>query len=549
MEKADRTPLDQVPTQHSLDRNKSLGRTSTAYREAGANPAALVRTKTREQTAPYTEERFQIEREETLQSAKSKPIVPEKTADGITLVDWYRTDDPANPQNWSSAKKAFVGLQIFLYTFVVYCGSAIYVSSEGGVMERFNVGQSKASLGLSLYVIGYGLGPLLFSPLSEIPSLGRNVPYMASFGLFVILCVPLALVDNYAGLLVLRFLVGFMGSPCLATGGATMGDMYSLLKLPYALTAWVSASFNGPALGPVISGYAVTAKGWRWSLWEVLWMSGPVFVLMFLVLPETSTANILLRRAQRLRKLTGNEQLRAQSEIDQGTMKPKEVLWNSLIKPFEITIKDPAVLFTNVYTSLIYGIYYSFFEAFPLVYPVMYGFNLGETGTVFTCILVSCIIGIVIYVSYQWFYLEPDIKKHGLRAQEHRLVPALVAVFAMPIGLFIFGWTSRPDIHWIVSVIGITIYGAGAFVLFQCVFMYLPLTYPQYAASLFAGNDACRSMLAAGSIIFAHPLYVNLGIGRGISILGGLSAGGVVGIWVLYFYGAKLRARSKFAAK
>jgi MFS transporter, DHA1 family, multidrug resistance protein len=64
-----------------------------------------------------------------------------------------------------------------------------------------------------------------FSPLSEIPLFGRNLPYIVSFGLFVILCVPLALVENYAGLLVLRFLVGFMGSPCLATGGATMQDM------------------------------------------------------------------------------------------------------------------------------------------------------------------------------------------------------------------------------------------------------------------------------------------------------------------------------------
>ena len=63
------------------------------------------------------------------------------------------------------------------------------------------------------------------SPLSEVPLFGRNMPYMVSFGLFVILCVPLALVNNYAGLLVLRFLVGFMGSPCLATGGASMQDM------------------------------------------------------------------------------------------------------------------------------------------------------------------------------------------------------------------------------------------------------------------------------------------------------------------------------------
>ena len=93
---------------------------------------------------------------------------------------------------------------------------------------------------VSRYVIGYGLGPMIFSPMSEIPFFGRNIPYISSFALFVILCVPTALVDNYAGLLVLRFLTGFMGSPCLATGGATMQDLYSLLKLPYALTAWVA---------------------------------------------------------------------------------------------------------------------------------------------------------------------------------------------------------------------------------------------------------------------------------------------------------------------
>ncbi len=79
------------------------------------------------------------------------------------------------------------------------------------------------------------------------------------------------------------------------------------------------------------------------------------------------------------------------------------------------------------------------------------------------------------------------------------------------------------------------------------IFMYLPLTYPQYAASLFAANDLFRSCLAAGSIIYAHPLYVNLGIGNGTTVLGGLCVGGVIGIWALYFFGAKLRARSKFA--
>ena len=77
--------------------------------------------------------------------------------------------------------------------------------------------------------------------------------------------------------------------------------------------------------------------------------------------------------------------------------------------------------------------------------------------------------------------------------------------------------------------------------------MYLPLSYPHYAASIFAANDLFRASLAAGSIIYAHPLYVNLGVGLGTLLLTELSVGGVIGVWALWFFGAKLRARSKFA--
>lgn len=276
-------------------------------------------------------------------------------------------------------------------------------------------------------------------------------------------------------------------------------------------------------------------------------MAAPVFILMFVALPETSSANILLRRAKRLRALGGHDRLKAQSEIDQGNMKMGPLIWSSIVTPLEISFKDPAVLFTNVYTSLQYGIYYSFFEVFPLVYPTKYGFSSGSTSIVFVCITVACIIGIAAYCSYVYFYLEPDINKNGLRAQEHRLVPALFASFGMPIGLFIFGWTSNPGIHWMASVVGITIFSASGFVLFQCIFMYLPLSYPQYAASLFATNDMWRSSLAAGAVIFARPMFINMGVGEGISLLAGLASVGVVGMFVLYYYGAQLRAKSKFA--
>lgn len=85
--------------------------------------------------------------------------------------------------------------------------------------------------------------------------------------------------------------------------------------------------------------------------------------------------------------------------------------------------------------------------------------------------------------------------------------------------------------------------------MFQCIFMYLPISYPQYAASLFAANDIFRSCLAAGAIVFAQPLFDNLGVDKGVTLLACLACGGVMGMVALWYWGATLRARSKFAVK
>jgi MFS transporter, DHA1 family, multidrug resistance protein len=268
---------------------------------------------------------------------------------------------------------------------------------------------------------------------------------------------------------------------------------------------------------------------------------------MFLFLPETSQPNILLRRARRLRKLTGDHRLQSQSEIDSHNLRFSAVFWGALIKPMEITFKDPAILFVQVYTGLIYAIYYSFFEVFPLVYPVYYGMSPGQIGLVFLCVLVACLIGVAIYVAYLALYMNPRIVAHGFGVQESRLVPALICAFGPTIGLFIFAWTADPRFPWIAPTIGITVYGATVFIVMQCIFVYIPLSYTQYAASLFAANDFFRSALACASILYAYPLFGNLGVARGVTLLGGLSTIGIIGIWVLYFYGARLRAMSKFA--
>ncbi|KAH7110812.1 major facilitator superfamily domain-containing protein [Dendryphion nanum] len=472
---------------------------------------------------------------------------PKVLADGTIIVDWYGPRDLANPQNWTLFRKLVPTGIIVVYTFAVYLGSSIFTSSYGGVIEQFGVSQQAVSLTLSMYVLAYGIGPMLFSPLTEIPSIGRGLPYTITLAIFVILLVPTALVNNFPGLVILRFLLGFFGSPCLATGPASLGDMFPLDKLPYAMSFWAFVATSGPAVGPLISGYSVPATNWRWSSWEMLWLSGPVLIGMFFFVPETSPSTILLRRAQRLRARTGQSFFKSQGEIDQSKLRARDVVFEALWRPIQTMIFDPSIGFTALYSALIYGVYYSFFECFPLVYGDGYGFSLGQQGLVYLSIGVGVLIGMISYQTFIRLTFEPAVRAGNLGPPEDRLVPALFASFLLPIGLFIFAWTATPDIHWIVSVIGVAILSGGIYVILQCIFLYLPFGYPQYAASLFAGNDFARSTLAAGTTHFSQPLYHNLGVARGVTLLAGLTVGCIGGLFLLWRFGATLRARSRFA--
>lgn len=112
------------------------------------------------------------------------------------------------------------------------------------------------------------------------------------------------------------------------------------------------------ALGPLLSGFIVPATNWRWALHTSLILSAFALVLMLLLLPETSHDNILLRRAARISRSTGLRVI-APCQARKGKLDAMGVFMDAIIKPLEISIKDPAILFVQIYTSIIYGIYYS----------------------------------------------------------------------------------------------------------------------------------------------------------------------------------------------
>ena len=94
--------------------------------------------------------------------------------------------------------------------------------------------------------------------------------------------------------------------------------------------------------------------------------------------------------------------------------------------------------------SLLYGIFYSFFESTPLVYPKIYHFNLGEAGLPFLSALVAILIIAPIYAAYWHFFVERPFAKKGFGPQEDRLLVGLVGSCLIPIGLFLYGTFLTP---------------------------------------------------------------------------------------------------------
>lgn len=392
--------------------------------------------------------------------------------------------------------------------------------------------------------------PMVFAPLSEVPAVGRNWVYMPSFLLYVILQVPTALVNNIAGLVILRFITGLVAAPPLANGAASVGDVFNGHGVSYAIPLWAVATVFGPSMGPLIGSVFTQVLNWRYTFWALSWIGAVSFLFLLFLFPETNSDTILSRRARRLRIATGDNSYSTIAEREMGSFTLSEFAKESLTRPLVIAFLEPGVFFLNTYTALVYAVVYTFFEAFPLVFGGVYGFNLIETGLTYSGICAGVLVGYVFYAAALKYYFLPHTDADG--PPELIFYVSLYAAFLMPVSLIIIGWTSTVSVHWIVPIIGTGLFIISGFHIFQVVFTYLGLSYPRYLASTFAGNDLYRSIFAAAFPLFARAMFVKLGsekfpVAWGNTLLAGISALMILIPVMLLHLGARLRAVSKYA--
>ena len=307
---------------------------------------------------------------------------------------------------------------------------------------------------------------MVWAPLSEVPQIGRMPIYILTLAVFVLLQIPTALATNYGMLMAFRFLTGFFGSPILATGGATVADLYSPKKRAYGMTLWGVFAASAPSLGPLLGSFSARFEGWRWTIWELMWLSGATLVLLFFFFPETSASNILYRRARRLRKATNKTSIMSASEIAAASMSPRDVAVDALVRPFTLNFQEPIVFALNMYIGLIYALLYIWFESFPIVFIGIYHWREQLVGLSFLGLFVGAFLVMPPFFAYLYYVQEPKYNEKGELRPEERMPVAIVGALIVPICLLWFGWTSRESIHWIVPIIGSSLFSVAALLLF-----------------------------------------------------------------------------------
>lgn len=255
----------------------------------------------------------------------------------------------------------------------------------------------------------------------------------------------------------------------------------------------------------------------------------------------------------------------------------------SVCRPFHLLITEPVVFSFSLWVSFAWAVLYLTFASIPYVFETVYSWNIEQAGYIFGAMIVGAIMSTAIGVFQddllkhpQWRardwssdessceHTGPQRGSHQARtgraklyailrrhfpveAPESRLYFTCITATLLPIGLFIFGFTASPDIHWISPAIAICLATMGIYSVYLATFNYLADVYHMYASSALAAQSCCRNILGGVFPLVTLPLFKNLGNASAGALLGGIALGLTFVPWVLVFFGSRIRARSPFA--
>ncbi|KAI1075670.1 MFS general substrate transporter [Whalleya microplaca] len=455
-------------------------------------------------------------------------------------------DEPQHPLNWARARKWTATFILSAFAFLQPLSETMLAPAEDQISHDLGISQAYEWLLVnSLILIGVGLSPLLLAPLSEV--YGRKPILVVGSMIFVIWNIGCGASRTIGQLLAFRLLSGFGASVADAIAGGVLGDLWRPEERGRAFSIYMAAPLLGPALGPICGAFISEGTDWRWVFWITSIASAVVIVLAILFFNETYEPRLKQLRSRKITSESGN----AEDSRRSGKMKPfVELMRFNLQRPLRMLGTQVIVQLLAGYMALLYGTMFLFLYIYPSLWTGQY----NERVTIGSLNYISFAIGLIIGVNIagylnDYIYARLKARNHGIGRPEFRIPAMIIGTALVPIGLLWWGWSSQVKLHWIMPNIGSLIFAMGVYICSGCVSVYTIDTYTQYAASAISTNLVLRSLTAAFFPLFAPYMFNRLGFGLGATALAGaFTVLGSTVVFVLWFFGERLRARSPYCA-
>ncbi|SCV04539.1 LAME_0H19240g1_1 [Lachancea meyersii CBS 8951] len=449
----------------------------------------------------------------------------------------FVTNDPENPHNWPLWLRWSYTIVMSVLVISVAYGSACITGGLGTVSDKYHVSLEVSILTCSLMVIGFSLGPLIWSPVSDL--YGRRVAYFTSLGLYVIFNIPCALAPNIGCLLACRFLCGVWASSGLCLVGGSIADMFPPETRGRAIAFFAYAPYCGPVFGPLVNGFiSVSTERMDLIFWVNMAFAGVMWLIVALI-PETYAPVILKWRAARLRRETGNPKIMTEQEA-QG-LSVREMVSACLLRPLYLAATEPVLDLMCFYVCLIYSLLYAFFFAYPVIFGELYGYKDNIIGLMFIPILIGASVALATTTFCENQYLK--ITKHRNPTPEDRLLGAMIGAPFAAIALWILGATSYKHIIWVGPASSGLAFGYGMVLIYYSLNNYIIDCYAMYASGALATKVFLRSAGGAAFPLFTDQMYHKLGLQWASWLLAFISTAMILIPFGFYYYGKDLRAK------
>jgi MFS family permease len=279
--------------------------------------------------------------------------------------------------------------------------------------------------------------------------------------------IPQAACQNIQTMLIARFLSGISASVGATMVGGTISDIFENKDRGTPMNLFGVGSICGTGIGPFIAGFIWSNPrlGWRyrppllnadgrWVFWIQLIVNLVWLAVIILLLPETRGSVILRRRVKKLQQQTGDMTLVAVGDESRATI--TTLIKISTTRPLMLLFTEHIVFWFSLWVGFTWGILYLFLNTIDQVMVASHGFTTEQVGLAFIGVVVGGLIGFATSPIQDWFYSRAAKKAGGDARPEARLLFSCGGTLMFASGLFWFGWSSGPNVHWIVPILGIT---------------------------------------------------------------------------------------------